>query len=396
MRQYFLLITIGLLLSVSLHAQDKTMQQAVDGNNAFCFDWMRESYQKNENQIFSPQSISIALSMAYDGAKWRTKWEMAKVMHFQRNDNDNHEAWIEYINYFEQIKTPLFYSANAAWVQKDFHFLPEYLKAIEAYKANVKAVDFKNTLRREDARRQMNAWVENKTRRKIKQLIRKGDVDDQTRLVLINAIYFDAKWKQEFPEKMTKKRPFNGDESKACEFMHNEGEYAWMQTELYSAIELPYQSDLSSMYVILPNADADIAMILNEFDGETFEKICQSMEKEKLRIGIPKFNLSSRTQMKKQLMKMGMERAFTMNANFKGMNGKRNLMIDEVIHQAVIDVNEAGTEASAATAVVVREKQQKAAPEFIADRPFIFVIKENKLGSILFAGVLENPLVLSK
>lgn len=396
MKQIILWISVGLFLSVSLQAQDKDLQKAVDGNNAFCFDWMRESYQKNENQIFSPQSISIALSMAYDGAKWRTKWEMAKVMHFQNNDNKNHEAWTAYIDYFKQIKTPLFYSANAAWIQKDFHFLPEYIKSIEAYNAKIKAVDFKNTLKREDARRQMNTWVENQTRQKIKHLIRKGDVDDQTRLVLINAIYFDAKWQYEFPAKMTKERPFNGDKNNTCEFMHNEAEYAWVQNENYAAIELPYQSELSSMFVILPNANSDISKILEEFDAEAFNEMCQSMKKEKLRIGIPKFNLSSCTQMKKQLMKMGMLRAFTQDANFKGMNGKRNLMIDEVIHQAVIDVNESGTKASAATAVVVREKQQKVIPEFIADRPFIFVIKENKLGSILFAGVLENPLILSK
>jgi len=396
MKQIILWITIGLFLSVSIQAQDKAMLKAVEGNNSFCFDWMRESYQANENQIFSPQSISIALSMAYDGAKWRTKWEMAKVMHFQGNDNKNHDAWTSYIEYFDQIKTPLFYSANAAWIQKDFHFLPEYIKAIEAYKAKVKSVDFRNTLSREDARRKMNIWVENKTRRKINQLIRKGDVDDQTRLVLINAIYFDAKWQLEFPEKMTNKRPFNGNKEITCEFMHNEGEYAWMQGENYAALELPYQSELSSMFVILPNTNSDIYSLLEKFDAETFNQMCQNMKKEKLRIGIPKFNLSSRTEMKKQLMKMGMIRAFTQDANFKGMNGKRNLMIDEVIHQAVIDVNEAGTEASAATAVVVREKQQKVVPEFIADRPFIFVIKENKLGSILFAGVLENPLVLSK
>jgi serpin B len=296
MRQLLLWITVGLFLSVSLHAQDKAMHEAVDGNNAFCFDWMRESYQKNENQMFSPQSISIALSMAYDGAKWRTKWEMSKVMHFQRDDNENHDGWIEYINYFEQIKTPLFYSANAAWIQKEFQFLPEYIKAIEAYKAKVKAVDFRNTLSREDARKQMNAWVENKTQRKIRQLIRKGDVDDQTRLVLINAIYFNAKWQKEFPEKMTSRRLFNGDKNNICEFMHNEGEYAWMQSERYSAIELPYQSELSSMYVILPNSDTDISSLLEEFDGVAFDEMCSSLKKEKLRIGIPKFSLSSRTQ----------------------------------------------------------------------------------------------------
>jgi serpin B len=396
MKQIILWITVGLFLSVSLQAQDKNLQKAVDGNNAFCFDWMRESHQKNENQIFSPQSISIAISMAYDGAKWRTKWEIANVMHFQSNDNRNHEAWTGYIDYFEQIKTPLFYSANAAWIQKDFHFLPEYIKSIEAYNAKIKAVDFKNTLSREDARKKMNVWVENQTRQKIKQLIRKGDVDDQTRLVLINAIYFDAKWQQAFPSRMTKKRPFNGNKSKLCEFMHNEGEYAWVQNGNYAAIELPYQSELSSMIVILPNANSDVSTLLEELDADAFSRMCESMKTEKLRIGIPKFKLSSRTQMKKQLMKMGMLRAFTQDANFKGMNGKRNLMIDEIIHQAIIDVNESGTEASAATAVVVREKQHEVVPEFIADRPFIFVIKENKLGSILFAGVLENPLILAQ
>ena len=116
--------------------------------------------------VFSPQSVSIAMAMAYDGARWRTRAEMCKVMHFQRNTEKNQEAWVEYIRYFDQIKTPLFYSANAAWAQKDFNFLESYMKGLENYHAKIKAVDFKNTLAREDARKKMNQWL--RVKQKIK------------------------------------------------------------------------------------------------------------------------------------------------------------------------------------------------------------------------------------
>lgn len=373
-------------------SQSKELQESVKGSNEFCYDWMKSSYKKNENLIFSPQSVSIAMSMAYDGARWKTKSEMAKVMHFHKNTKKNQEAWAEYIRYFDQIKTPLFYSANAAWAQKDFNFLDSYMKGLENYNAKIKAADFINTTSREEARKKMNQWVESKTKNKIQQLIRKGDIDDQTRLVLINAIYFNAEWKTAFPVKNTETAPFyNGENKYKCEFMRTKGEFMLYEDDNIQVIEIPYASDLSSMIIILPKQDKELNNVLGSLGEEMITRIDSKMEKQELLLSLPKFKLESRIEMKEQFKAMGIINAFASTANFKGMNGKKNLMIDEVIHQAVIELDEEGTEASAATAVVVREKSATIVPAFNANRPFIFMIRENKLGSILFAGIFEQP-----
>lgn len=386
-------MAIGLLLFSTANAQEKEIAEAIEGNNTFCFEWLSSAYQAGENQVFSPQSISIALSMAYDGAKWRTKWEMAKVMHFQSNAKKNQAAWAGYIDYFDQIKTPLFHSANAVWLQKDYHFLESYVAGIENYKAQIKAVDFVNTVEREKSRKKMNQWVESKTKNKIKQLIRKGDLDDQTRLVLINAIYFYSEWEQTFPENMTHEMIFQTNEKPVkTDFMNIQGEYNYMESDLFTIVEVPYRSGLSSMYILLPKRESSMTDLLSTLDYESFSEIISNLTQQTIRLSMPKFHMESRTEMKKQFIKMGMQKPFSAEANFRGINGKKNLMIDEVIHQAMIDVNEKGTEASAATAVIMREKGGVELPHFLADRPFVFIIKENKKGSILFAGVLENPI----
>lgn len=373
-------------------AQEKNINKAVEGNNEFCFDWMKTSYKQGENQVYSPFSISAALAMTFDGAKWRTKREIAETMHFQHKISDNHEAWTNLLNYFDQLKSPIFQTANAVWIQENFNFLDEYINGIKDYNAKINTVNFKDTNSRENARKKINQWVESKTENKIRQLIRKGDVDDLTRLVLVNAIYYKAEWKYEFSEKLTRTGKFTNRKNKfKCDFMHMETEFSTYHSEEFSAVEIPYQSDLSSMIIILPNEDSDMESLLDQLNNESLDNIIQNMKSEKIRLSIPKFSMSSRLEMKEILKSMGMIIPFSANSNFSGMNGKRNLEIDQIIHQAVIELNEKGTEASAATAVVVREKSAKITPSFNADHPFVFLIRENKQGSILFAGVLENP-----
>jgi serpin B len=392
MNRLFAIILVLFLLPNAFMAQEKNITKAVEGNNEFCFDWMKTSYKQGENQVYSPFSISAALAMTFDGAKWRTKREIAETMHFQHKISDNHEAWTNLINYFDQLESPIFQTANAVWIQKNFNFLDGYINGIKDYNAKIKTVDFKDTNSREDARKNINQWVESKTENKIRQLIRKSDVDKLTRLVLVNAIYYKAEWKYEFSEKLTRTDEFTNRKSKfKCDFMHMETEFSTYHSEEFSVIEIPYRSDLSSMIIILPNEDSNMESVLDQLNNKSLDNILQNMKPEKIQLSIPKFSISSRLEMKNLLTSMGMIIPFSPNSNFSGMNGKRNLVIDQIIHQAVIELNEKGTEASAATAVVVREKSAKITPSFNADHPFIFLIRENKQGSILFAGVLENP-----
>ncbi len=370
-------------------SQTATIKSAVNGSNEFCFDWLKQAYKKDNNLVFSPQSVSIAMAMAYDGSKWRTKSEIAKVMHFNRKISTNQQAWAEYINFFDQIKTPLFHMSNAALVQKNYNFLDSYINGVKNYKAMMKDADFTEASKCEIARENLNRWVERETEYKIKSLIHKNDIDDKTRLILVNAIYFKAKWKNAFSE-IHAAAFYNGKNTYKCEFMNVKGEFNFYENNDFQVVEIPYASNLSSMIILLPKGK-DLESIIQGLNTEILETISTNMKKQEMRLSIPKFKLETRTEMKKQFQSMGIKRAFSTKANFKRMNGKRNLMISDIIHQAVIELNEKGTEASAATAVIVKEKGAPRIPQFNANKPFVFFVRENKMGSILFSGILEKP-----
>ncbi|MFW5805356.1 MAG: serpin family protein [Bacteroidales bacterium] len=386
-------IIVSMSILFSLNAQEKQINnKAVEGNNEFCFDLMKAGYETGENMVFSPFSISTALAMTYDGSAWRTKWDLAKTMHFHSSRQINHEAWTQMLDYFEQLKTPIFQLANAVWAQENFYFLPEYMEGLKDFDANVEYVDFRNTVKREEARRRINQWVEAKTERKIRQLIRKSNVNDLTRMILVNAIYFKADWQTQFDSEKTRENDFHTPKGKIeTDFMVMKSDILHTEKGDFSAIQMPYRDELASMYILLPSKDNgpdDIAKWLN---NDNFNTLCDDFEEKKIMLALPRFKVEKRYEMKNTLKKMGMEAPFSHYANFSNMNGEKNLVIDDVIHQAVVEVDEEGTEAAAATAVVIREKTAKRPLEFIVDRPFIFIIKEHKQGNILFAGIVNNP-----
>jgi serpin B len=373
-------------------AQNNSIQNAAEGNNSFCYDWLKINYLEGENQVFSPQSISIAMSMLYDGSACTTKREIQQVMYFHRNRAKNHKSWINYIQLFKHFKNPLFHSANAVWTDKNESYQDKFIRNIEDYDAIIKPVDFSKTEEREDARRRMNHWVADQTQNKIKELIKQGDIEDLTRLVLINALYFNANWKIEFPKNNTSAGKFSaGDNSYRIDFMQNIAEFSYLKTDQCQLVSIPFENDQTSMIIILPNDDITNEQIIKNLNNKFLSELLNQTSKEKISLKIPKFSLDIRLEMKENLKKLGILEAFSGDANFKHINGKNNLMLDEVIHQAVIELDEKGVEASAATAVVVREKSAHKIPEFNANRPFIFIIKENKYNSILFAGVYEKP-----
>ncbi|MGM0624666.1 MAG: serpin family protein [Bacteroidota bacterium] len=386
------LALLFLLGSFGATAQDKAIEQAAEGNNAFCFELMQEIYAAGENQAFSPFSISTAMAMTYDGAAWRTKWDIGKSMNFHFSRKKNHEAWSDMLDYFRQLKTPIFQWANAVWAQEDFHFEDEFIGGLSDFDAKVEYVDFRNTVEREKGRKAMNQWVESKTEDKIRHLLHKDNIDKMTRMVLINAIYFNADWKYQFDPEKTRTNPFHTRQGDIeTEFMTMKSELPFTETKNFEAVRLPYTDELASMYILLPGESSDVDDILKLLDQDGFDAVCTDFEETKLMFAMPKFKVKARYQLKQDLVQLGMIAPFAPYANFSGMNGKRNLVIDDVIHQAHIEVDEQGTEAAAATAVVVREKSAKRPRQFIADKPFVFLIKEHKQGNIIFAGVVENP-----
>ena len=237
--------------------------------------------------------------------------------------------------------------------------------------------------------------MEKETKDKIKNLIRKGVLDKLTRLVLTNAIYFKGNWARQFEEDKTKEAPFTliSGEKVNVPMMNQTAEFNYMETEDFQGLELPYVDDELSMIILLPRKVDELSSLEEMLSLEKFSGWLGKLGKRKVLVSVPKFRMTSRFGLAGVLRSMGMMDAFSEKANFSGMNGKRDLFISAVVHKAYVDVNEEGTEAAAATGVVMRvtSVEPERIPVFRADHPFLFLIRDNKSGSILFIGRAMNP-----
>jgi serpin B len=284
--------------------------------------------------------------------------------------------------------------ANALWGQKGYGFLAEFLELIEAkYEGKLNEVDF--IAATEAARQTINAWVEKETKDKIKNLIQKGVLDELTRLVLTNAIYFKGNWARQFEEDKTKEAPFSliSGEKVNVPMMNQTAEFNYMETEDFQGLELPYVDDELSMIILLPRKVDELSSFEKMMSVENLSDWLGKLSKRKVIVSVPKFRMTSQFSLADVLKQMGMKDAFSGKADFSGMSGKRDLFISAVVHKAYVDVNEEGTEAAAATGVTMRLTSvgPKEIPVFRADHPFLFLIRDNHSGSILFIGRAMNP-----
>ena len=371
------------------------IQEVARANNQFAFKLYSELVKTETGNIFySPYSIFSALAMTYEGARGGTAEEMKTVFNFPGSDvlRPNFAAIYNRIN--EASKDYELRTGNALWTQKDYPFLEDYLKTVEEYYGGKAAVlDFINNA--EESRQTINAFIEEQTNHKIKDLIPPGVLDELTRLVLTNAVYFKGDWKIAFNESLTMEEDFwvTSDRSVRVQMMHmkpNETiRFNYADMGDVQIIELPYKGENISMLIILPKnleeAESSLTLEkLNEYKAE--------MKEEKLdEICLPKFELDTKYFMQQTLSSLGMPTAFSEAADFSGMTGGRDLFISEVIHQAYVKVDEKGTEAAAATAVIMKLTAIPETKVFRADHPFIFIIQEKETGSILFMGRIVNP-----
>ena len=226
-------------------------------------------------------------------------------------------------------------------------------------------------------------------------MLSKNDIDDLTRLILLNAIYFNASWATEFKGEKTRQMTFYGKNSVeyVTDFMNGTQEVALSESNDAQMMKIDYENKKASMFIIMPKENVDIDKYISELDEQKFANLEKAQQTFKADVSMPKFKIESRYEMKKVLMGMGIKAAFSKNADFSKMNGKSNLLIDEVIHKSFIEVSEKGTEAAAATAVIVREKSAivNKNPKVTINRPFVFIIKENKNNAILFIGKYVKP-----
>ena len=342
----------------------------------------------------SPFSIYDALAMAYDGAAKKTAKEMRSVMKFKKDQTESHNEFVKLLNEYKKDNS-VFTITNAAVAQKNYNFLDSYMKCLKDFDATISQADFSKPEERADAVKKINDWVSKNTNKKITDLLSNNDIDELTRLILLNAIYFNANWSTEFKGEKTRQMTFYGKNSVeyVTDFMNGTQNVALSESNDAQMMKIDYENQKASMFIIMPKENVDIDKYISELDEQKFASLEKSLQTFKADVSMPKFKIESRFEMKKVLMEMGIKSAFTKSADFSKMNGKSNLLIDEVIHKSFIEVSEKGTEAAAATAVVVREKSMvmKENPKVVINRPFVFVIKENKNNAILFIGKYVKP-----
>jgi serpin B len=354
-------------------------------------DFYKEIIKTNDgNVFFSPWSLESALSMTYEGAKGQTATEMQSVLKIPAELTARGPAFAKLFN---EINAPgkkyNLSTANALWVEQTYNLLDSFTGTVgKYYGGGVKNVDFKNDV--EGSRQTINTWVAAQTMDKIRDLIPSGVIDDMTKLVLTNAVYFKGTWKTQFDKAKTYEAEFTKSPSETVRAqMMSMGDKSFKYTEddELQLLEMPYTGDELSMVVLLPKGD--LSALEASLSSERLEILRGDASEQELPVYLPKFKFETKYMLGDMLAAMGMPTAFTGLADFSGMSGARDLFISEVIHQAYVDINEEGTEAAAATAVVMKTTAIMDPLVFRADHPFLFLIMKGD--TILFMGRVMDP-----
>jgi serpin B len=398
-RQVLLLVMATTICHRAI-AQEAKMLSVVEGNSRFAIDLYGELKRQPGNLFFSPNSISTALAMTYAGARGDTALQMARVLHFPAPQDKLPEAFEALRKTCQsELETPGYHLsvANRLWGQQGYHFLPDFLAITrDSYQAELAQVDFVRDP--EGARELINQWVETQTRQKIKDLVPSGALTPLTRLVLTNAIYFKGDWTRPFPKQATREEDFHvtGDKTTRAPLMHKTDDFRFGAVDGLKVLDLPYGKGDVSAIVLLPDQNDGLPTLEGKLNQENLGRWLTTLRRRKVQVTIPRFKLTSTFSLSDALKAMGMSLAFDQDrADFSGMSTEEKVSLSAVLHKAFVDVNEEGTEAAAATAVVVGVRAVIAPVEpavFRADHPFLFLIVDNRSKSILFLGRVVNPL----
>ncbi len=385
----------------SPQAAEEDLQKQVAGNNAFAFDLYQQIRSGDNNLFYSPHSITLALAMLYGGAKEDTEKQIAQVLHYDLPQDKLHAVFnaldLELAKRGQNKKgadgEPFrLRIANAIWGQKEHPFLSSYLDLLALnYGAGLRVLDF--VAQPDPSRILINQWVEQQTEGRIKNLLPQGSVDSLTRLVLTNAIYFNAAWSTPFETKNTADKPFYllDNSSINVATMHGVQPAQYAKDADYQAVAIPYDGSELSMLVIVPEK-GKFASFEQSLSGAVIDDILSKMTHAQVTLQLPKFSFTVETNLKEKLQALGMSDAFTAGkANFSGIDGQKELFVTGVFHKAFIKVNEAGTEAAAATGIVAGTTSVPQLVTLNVDRPFIFLIRDHATKAILFAGRVLNP-----
>lgn len=377
-----------------------TNDSVVNAMNNFSFNLYNKLFSNEENVFYSPYSVFTALAMTYEGAVGDTALDMAKVLGIPNNNETvlkTIKSLYEYLNQndFYNIST-----ANALWIRENFKLLESYIDTIvNYYGGEASEIDFSNP---EEASEIINLWVENHTNGLIEDLVPPNAIDPfYTYLILTNAIHFKGTWETRFEVDNTTNRSFylpDGEEIKVptMSIVNTNNTFNYTETDELQLLELPYTGKDMSMIILLPKNGYNLSTVRNSFNNENLSSWQESFNETELDIYLPKFKIETTYGMVDYLQVLGMNKPFSDSADFSNITDEADLFISDVIHKAYIEVDEEGTEAAAATAVIMAttsvDPNQPERIEFRADQPFTFLIQQKTTGNILFMGNVINPL----
>lgn len=383
-------------------ATSSSVSGLVQGANKFAFDIYSKLAEENNNTFLSPYSIHTCLSMTYEGAREKTAQEMREALNLPEESSVRRPAFAEFQKQLNTNRTVELKTANALWPQENYPFYEEYLETVKKYYlARIEALDYVHNA--SGAVERINAWAAEHTENKIKEVLK--SLNPLTRLVLTNAIYFKGNWLILFDKSRTENETFHLPDGSSVEtpmmqFHENrilENKFYYAETDNIKALKLLYSGENMSMIFLLPKeGSGGISWLQNNITNSKFENIQEKFEKRKMsKIKIPKFEFETeyKNEFMSALQDLGINAAFIpREANFSGMDGTRGLFISKTVHKAYVKVDEEGTEAAAVTAIVMElTSVQPQPPTFIADHPFMFIIKDEKTGAVLFIGSVINP-----
>ncbi|XP_056376991.1 serpin B6-like [Hyla sarda] len=394
------------------------MEALVTSYNTFAVSMYKKLLENTDKNIFfSPMSIASALTMLFPGTNGNTEFQMADVLNFRKppgkqgchsetsdaiqiqNVPEVFEDFSSCIN--QSSKCYTLKMANRLFSEKSFQILEQYCQLIEKYfQAKIQPVDFLQDS--EKSRQTINTWVERQTDGKIKDILGPDSIDSLTKLVLVNAIYFKGNWANKFPEENTEQKPFKMSKTKSkpvpMMFQRNKFNMSYIEDLEAKVLELPYLNNELSMIILLPDEIKDNSTGLEQLEKMlSYEKLkgwtnADMMDKTEVEIDFPRIILEENYDLKSYLTEMGLGDLFNAEkADLTGISKKGNLYVSEIFHKAFVEINEAGTEAAAATAGIVTARMRPIADKFCANHPFLFFIKHNLTNAILFLGKFSSP-----
>ncbi|XP_007523909.2 serpin B8 [Erinaceus europaeus] len=374
------------------------MDELSKANGTFAINLFKMLGEKDSSQnvFYSPLSISCALAMVLMGAKGDTAAQMTQTLCLGKGGGI-HQGFQSLLTEVNKTDSQyLLRTANRLFGEKTCHFLPDYKDSCQKfYQAELEELSFANNT--EECRKHINNWVEAKTEGKISEILDIGSLDPLTKLVLVNAIYFKGKWNEQFDRKHTRGMPFKTNQSQKTVqmmFKHAKFKLGYAEEVRTQVLELPYVGEELSMVILLPDEGTDLAVVEKALTYEKFQAWTspEKMKKDKIQVFLPRLKLEESYDLESFLRRLGMTDAFEeAKADFSGMSTKKNVPVSKVAHKCFVEVNEEGTEAAGATAVVRNARCARMEPRFCADHPFLFFILHSETSNFLFCGRFSSP-----